>query len=57
MTVTDYKEEINNLVDLPEKLKSLIQSEVILLEEAQKNMRLNRCQHTYLSQNSEVVQL
>ena len=37
MTVADYKEEINKLVDLPEKLKSLIQSEVILLEEAQKN--------------------
>ena len=37
MTVADYKEEINNLVDLPGKLKSLIQSEVILLEEAQKN--------------------
>ena len=36
MTVADYKEEINNLVDLPGKLKSLIQSEVILLEEAQK---------------------
>jgi len=37
MTVADYKEEINNLVDLPGKLKSLIQSEVNLLEEAQKN--------------------
>ena len=37
MTVADYKEEINKLVELPEKLKSLIQSEVTLLEEAQKN--------------------
>jgi len=37
MTVADYKEEINNLIDLPRKLKSLIQSEVNLLEEAQKN--------------------
>jgi len=37
MTVADYKEEINDLVDLPGKLKSLIQSEVTLLEEAQKN--------------------
>ncbi|MBO0601750.1 class I SAM-dependent methyltransferase [Sporosarcina sp. E16_3] len=37
MTLADYKEEINNLVDLPGKLKSLIQSEVMLLEEAQKN--------------------
>lgn len=37
MTVADYKEEIANLVDLPAKLKSLIKSEVILLEEAQKN--------------------
>ena len=37
MTVNGYKEEINTLVDLPDKLKSLIQSEVILLEEAQKS--------------------
>ena len=37
MTVADYKEEIKYLINLPDKLKSLIQSEVILLEEAQKN--------------------
>lgn len=37
MTVSDYKGEINKLVDLPGKLTSLIQSEVMLLEEAQRN--------------------
>jgi hypothetical protein len=36
MTLANYKEEINNLFNLPEKLKTLIQSEVILLEEARK---------------------
>jgi len=37
MTVNDFKEEINTLGDLPDKLKSLIQSEVILLVEARKS--------------------
>ena len=34
MVLTAYKEEIQTLVDLPDKLKSLIQSEVSLLGEA-----------------------
>ena len=33
MTLDDYKEEISKLSDVPNKLKSLIQSEVILLEQ------------------------
>ena len=37
MTVNDYKEEIDTLVDLPDKLKLLIQSEIVLLEEARKS--------------------
>ena len=37
MTLTDYKEEIQTLVHLPDKLVALIQSEVDLLEEARKN--------------------
>ena len=37
MTLANYKEDINNLGNLPEKLKSLIQSEVILLEVARQN--------------------
>ncbi|CAM3278038.1 class I SAM-dependent methyltransferase [Filibacter tadaridae] len=37
MTVDDYKTEIGVLVDVPGKLKALIESEVGLLEEAQKN--------------------
>jgi len=33
MTLDDYKEEISKLVDVPDKLKLLIQSEVTLLEQ------------------------
>ena len=40
MTLDDYKEEIDNLADLPDKLKSLIQSEVILLEQARNNQHI-----------------
>lgn len=37
LTLSYYKEEINNLVSLPDKLKSLIQSEIMLLKEASIN--------------------
>jgi ubiquinone/menaquinone biosynthesis C-methylase UbiE len=37
MTLAKCKEEIRNLNNLPEKLRALIQTEAILLEEAQKN--------------------
>ncbi len=40
MTLDDYKEEISQLVDVPDKLKSLIQSEVILLEQARNNQQV-----------------
>ncbi|XKI10220.1 hypothetical protein GGGNBK_00950 [Sporosarcina sp. ANT_H38] len=37
MTVADYKAEISQMVDLPDKLKLLIQSEINLLEESRKS--------------------
>ncbi|MFJ7935379.1 class I SAM-dependent methyltransferase [Sporosarcina sp. NPDC096371] len=40
MTLDDYNEEISKLVDVPDKLKSLIQSEVLLLEQARSNQQV-----------------
>ena len=41
MTLDDYKEEISKLDDVPDKLKSLIQSEVTLLEQTRNNQPMS----------------
>lgn len=40
MTLGEYEREINALSDVPEKLKSLIRSEIILLENARKGSKI-----------------
>lgn len=40
MTLDGYKEEISRLNNLPEKLKTLMQTEVILLDEARKSNKI-----------------
>ncbi|WP_318616605.1 class I SAM-dependent methyltransferase [Sporosarcina sp. YIM B06819] len=47
MTLDDYKEEIHKLVDVPDKLKYLIQSEVTLLEQT-RNHRQVKPMSTYV---------